>query len=42
MHSHYMEPSHAEKIKARRSLLILRVCMVVGIVLPFVLFFVMH
>jgi hypothetical protein len=37
-----MEPSAAEKAKARRYLLILRVCTVIGVVLPVVLFFLLR
>jgi len=39
---HYMEPSAAEKAKARRDLRIIKACVVAGIVLPFALYFLLN
>jgi len=37
-----MQLSDAEKAKARRDLRIVRICAAIGIVLPFVLFFMLR
>ena len=42
MQWHYMETSDAEKAKARRDLRIIKVCIVAGVVLPFLLYFLLH
>ncbi len=39
MHFEYMELSDAEKAKARRDLRIIKICIVVGILLPVVMYF---
>jgi len=37
-----MEPSAAEKAKARRHLRIIKVCIAIGIILPAVMYFTLH